>query len=103
MVQNSGFEKKLAAISGGTAPHYAFLQYSSAIWEVSDLFVIPGHFFTPDAIQTRNPLRATERRSGWIGSNILQGKFPVDARVWVIESGAARDTGEVRKDWERYE
>ena len=102
VVNNSGYEKKLAAILGGTAPHYAFIQYSSAIWQVTDLFVIPGHFFTPAVIQARNPLSERARRSGWIGSNILLGKLPADARVQVIASSVARDAGQVRKDWGRY-
>ncbi len=101
-VTNSAYEKKMAAISTGNAPHYVFLQYSPITWQVRDLFVIPGHFFTPAVIQRRNPLSSTAKRSGWVGSNILLGQLPHDARIQIVSSGVVRDIREVREDWGRF-
>lgn len=101
-VSNSAYAPKLAAILNDRAPHYAFLQYSEPAWLVTDLFVLPGYLLSPAVIQERRPLRETARRSGWIGSNILLSRLPVDARVQVVSAGVARDPLEARRDWRRY-
>ena len=46
VVTNSAYEKKVLAIEEGRVPHYAFLRYSAAEAQVTDLFVIPRHLFT---------------------------------------------------------
>ena len=101
-VPNSAYEPKMAAIRNGSAPHYAFLRYSPDLWQVTDLFVIPGHLLNSGLIRRRNPLRKTARRSGWVGSNILLGRIPGDVRVHVVSGGIVRDPSEVRTDWRRY-
>jgi type II restriction enzyme len=101
-VSNSAYAPKLAAILSDSAPHYAFLQYSVATWLVTDLFVLPGHLLSPTVVQERKPLSAMARRSGWVGSNILLGRLPMDARVQVVTAGIARDPADVRGDWARY-
>jgi type II restriction enzyme len=92
----------MAAIEDGRVPHYAFLQYSRATWTVTDLFVVPGHFISAAVIQRRNPLRATARRAGWVGSNILLGRLPPDARVVVVCKGSVSEPDRVRDNWRRY-
>ena len=69
---------------------------------MTDLFAIPGHFITPAVIQRRNPLGQTAQRSGWVGSNILLGRLPPDARVEIVTRGVVRDPARVRGDWRRY-
>ena len=69
---------------------------------MTDLFVLPGHLLSPTIIQERRPLSATAKRSGWIGSNILLSRLPVDARVQVVSAGVPRDPTDVRRDWARY-
>ena len=41
-VSNSAYAPKMDAICDGRAPHYVFLQYSSASWQVTDMFVLPA-------------------------------------------------------------
>ena len=101
-VSNSAYEKKMDAIHNGSAPHYAFLQYSADDWQVKSLFLVPGHFFTPALIQKRSPLTAKAERAGWVGSNILLGSLSPEARVNVVVSGEARDASAVRDDWARF-
>lgn len=103
VVPNSAYQKKIEAILQGQSPHYAFLQYRRADWTVRDLFFVPGFFFNPALIQERRPLRPTAIRAGWVGSNILLGTLPVEARVPVIISGLVRDITEVREDWARFQ
>ena len=102
VVQNSAYMAKMTAIEDGRVPHYAFLQYSRSTWSVTDLFVVPGHLISAAVIQQRNPLKATARRAGWVGSNILLGRLPPDARVNVITRGHVHDPPQVRNDWQRY-
>ena len=102
VVQNSAYAPKMSAIENDRVPHYAFLQYSRAAWRVTGLFVVPAHFISPAIIQKRNPLRETARRAGWVGSNILLGRLPQDARISVVSEGFVREPSVVRDDWRRY-
>ena len=102
VVQNSAYDPKMAAIADGRVPHYAFLQYTRATWSVTDLFVVPAHFISSAVIQQRRPLSNKARRAGWVGSNILLGQLPFDARIGVVSKGFAREPTLVRQDWNRY-
>ena len=103
VVTNSAYDRKLAAIRAGAVPHYAFLEYSKSTWTVDRLFVVPGHFISPAVIQPRAPLAGTARRAGWVGSNILLGQLPAEARVSVVDKGTVRDLADVRSDWRRFD
>ena len=103
VVTNSAYDRKLAAIRAGAVPHYAFLEYSKSTWMVNRLFVVPGYFISPAVIQQRAPLAATARRAGWVGSNILLGQLPAEARVSVVDNGTVRDIAHVRSDWRRFD
>ena len=98
----SAYDIKMQAIADGQAPHYAFLQYSKLTSRVTDLFVVPGHFLSPAVIEQRAPLKDTAMRHGWVGSNILIGKLPTEARVLVVEAGVCREPSDVRDEWGRY-
>ena len=50
-VANSAYAPKINAIREGQAPHYVFLRYSPQTWRVTDLFVVPGFFFTPAVVR----------------------------------------------------
>ena len=102
IVQNSAYAPKMSAIEDGRVPHYAFLQYSRDTWSVTDLFIVPAHFISAAIIQQRSPLTKTARRAGWVGSNILLGRLPPDARVRVIDGGTVRDPSQIRHDWQHY-
>lgn len=102
-VVNSQYDVKIRAINEGRAPHYAFLQYSISTLKVTDLFVLPGHFLSPAVVEKRPPLLPQARRAGWVGSNILLGQLPEEARVHVVKNGVSRDPTNVRVDWQRYQ
>lgn len=102
-VSNSAYGPKIEAIEAGRVPHYAFLQYSSTAWRVTDLFVVPGHFFTRSVIQRRNALGPSARRSGWVGSNILLHEIPPDGRIGIVAAGILRTVASVREDWRKFE
>ena len=93
----------MRAIAAGRAPHYAFLQYSIPAEVVTDLFVVPGHFLSPAVVERRAELSSDAQRQGWVGSNILLGQLPQEARVRVVEAGVSRSPVQVRDDWQRYQ
>lgn len=101
-VTNSAYQPKMDAIQGGRAPHYAFLQYSPQSWMVTNLFVVPGHFFTPAVIEKRPPLSPESRRAGWVGSNILLGVLPQEARISVVSNEQVVPPAEVREAWNTF-
>ena len=101
-IANSAYDRKASAIETGRVPHYAFLQYSPALAQVTDLFVIPGHLFNLGMIRERKPLGPGAKRAGWVGSSILLGQVPPDTRVVVVSQGSSRHPRDIRADWGRY-
>jgi type II restriction enzyme len=83
---NSAYEPKIEAIRTGTIPNFLFLQYDLEVLKVSNLFVVPKHFMSQSIIERRRPLSERARRCGWVGSNILLGHLPADARIPIVEN-----------------
>ncbi|MBV0912633.1 hypothetical protein KTJ87_09600 [Rhodobacteraceae bacterium ASV31] len=65
------------------------------------MFVVPKRFFVQSVVEKRPPLKATARRAGWIGSNILLGQIPQSGRIPIIENGIIRPRHQVLDDWKR--
>lgn len=59
------------------------LNYSVASG-VSNLFVVPKHFFVTDIIEERKPLADTARRAGWVGCNILLSHVPDAGEIFIV-------------------
>ena len=101
-VMNSAYEPKIKAIRAGTAPSYLFLQYDMKSSHVVNLFLVPKYFMTESVIEKRKPLRESARRSGWVGSSILLGELPSDARIHIIRDGYEMPKNTVRFSWKRF-
>lgn len=54
---------------------------------MTNLLVVPKHFFVRDIIERRKPLAATARRAGWTGSNILLDQVPDAGKIFLIQNG----------------
>jgi len=102
VIANSAYGPKMDAIASGQAPNYIFLCYSPDSWMVTGLFAVPGHFLTPAIVHKRPPLKPTARRSGWVGSNILLGGLPPEARVALVTDSHVLPRTEVRRAWDRF-
>ena len=101
-VTNSAYEPKMQAIESGQVPHYLFLRYSLELWRVTDLFLVPGFFFTPGIIRKRAPLSSTARRAGWIGSTILLDNLPPEARIPIVSNESVSHPETVREAWSQF-
>ena len=89
-------------INAGKAPNWAFMQYSRASWAIENLVLVPAHFLVPDAVEPRKPLSATARRHGWVGSNILLYRLPIDARIFLVKNSVEMPKTEVREAFSRF-
>jgi type II restriction enzyme len=101
-VANSAYEPKIKAIRNGTIPNFIFLQYDSTAWIVRNLFVVPKHFISESIIKRRKPLQKSARRAGWVGSEILLGSLPLDARVSIVKDGHELPNTRVRDLWSQF-
>lgn len=70
-ITDGAYETMIRRITSNENPDFFFMNYSREKLIVKDLILIPKHFFVPDIIEKRNPLKASARRAGWIGCNIL--------------------------------
>jgi len=101
-VVDSAYKPKIDLISKGTIPNFIFLQYDPTLLTVRNLFLVPKHFISKSIIQRRKQLPPTARRAGWVGSNILLGNLPVDARISIVENGLEMPKALVRDSWNRF-
>jgi hypothetical protein len=65
-------------------PNFLMLNYSLADFGVTNLFVVPKHFFTPEILERRKPLAETARRAGWTGCNILLSQIPASGKIYFV-------------------
>jgi len=98
-VADGAYGAKLQRLASDTNPNLVLMNYDLARFQVSDLFFVPKHFFTPEIIEARPPLAATARRAGWIGSNILLREVPASGKVWFVKEGHALARDEVLAQW----
>jgi len=75
-VLDGSFRTKYARLAASNNPSLFLLNYDLKLLSVTNIFVIPKHFFVREIIQERKPLGPTARRAGWVGSNILLNQIP---------------------------
>jgi len=102
-VTNSEYYTKIAKLKHGESPNWALLSYNRSTLSVTDLYIIPSHFMTLEAVQPRKPLSSTARRAGWVGSNILLNRLPADSHLYIIRNSKEIDQSTVRAEWKRFE
>lgn len=99
-VPAGAYSRMIERIYSATKPSFFFMGYLESL-SVSDFFVVPKHFFIPEIIEKRNPLKETARRAGWVGSNILFSKIPKAGQIFYIENGKEIPKIDVLKKWQQ--
>ena len=89
-------KQRLAAANN---PSLFVMGYDRAAHRVSELIVVPRHFFTEAIIRPRPPLGPNARRAGWQGCTIRLKDVPAAGRIPLIRHGAPRPQAEVRAAW----
>lgn len=100
-VLDGAYSAMIRRIQASNNPNFFLLNYSLNKMEVSDLAVIPKHFFVPHIIRRRKPLAPTARRAGWVGCNIVLSKIPHAGRIYLIENGKPIAVNGVLDSWRR--
>jgi type II restriction enzyme len=100
-IVDAAYSEMKRAILEDRTPNLFILYYDLSSWTVRSVILIPRFAFALSALERRKPLAPTARRAGWVGCNILLGKIPQDARIPVVQDGAARPPSEVRRAFHR--
>lgn len=98
-IVNGAYKAMIERLSSDTNPSLFILNYDSQNWDVINFFVIPKHFFVEELIECRKPLKATARRAGWIGCNLLMDRIPEAGRIFLIQHKAVIPPDQVLKAW----
>lgn len=89
------------AIRENRTPNLFVLHYDASEWAVANMIVIPHFAFPLSAIERRQPLGPHARRAGWVGCNIRLDAIPADAKIRVVDAGAALPRKTVRHQYAR--
>jgi len=94
-VPDAGYDAMMRALRSDSIPNLLVMQYTSE-WVVHNLVLIPSFFFSPAAIQKRNPLGPNARRAGWVGCNILLSEIANDGKIRMVSHGTPISPDTVR-------
>lgn len=86
-VVDGAYTSMMARLAANNNPSLVLLGYDKNKKAVTNLAVVPKHFFIADIIQKRPPLAPTARRAGWTGCNILLGAIPDAGKIVVVRDG----------------
>jgi type II restriction enzyme len=86
-VGDGAFRTMMERLAANNNPSLVLLGYNKTTKAVTNLSVVPKHFFIPEIIQERPPLVSTAKRAGWVGCNILLSKVPDAGRIIVVRNG----------------
>jgi type II restriction enzyme len=100
-VNDGAWATMLERLASAANPSLLVMRYDRDRLAVSDLLVVPKHFFTPDLIEKRKPLAATARRAGWVGCNILVGRVPESGRIHIVRDSQPTSRDAVLAKWRR--
>ncbi len=89
----------LERLSAQNNPNLILLAYSRGEQRVTDLSVVPKHFFVPEMIEARKPLAPSAKRAGWVGCNIALNRIPEIGRVAVVRDGVLVPREAVLEKW----
>jgi type II restriction enzyme len=75
------------------------MNYDRARFAVTNVVVVPKHFFVREIIEERKPLAPTARRAGWIGCNILLNQIPESGKIFFVRDGRPQPKNAVLARW----
>jgi type II restriction enzyme len=100
-VLDGSFRTKCERLAASNNPNLFLLNYDLKQLSVTNLLVVPKHFFARTIIEERKPLAANARRAGWIGSNILLNKIPESGKIFIVRAGQLEPRDAVLAQWKR--
>jgi hypothetical protein len=100
-VLDGAFKSMTERLAANDNPSLLLMRYDRSVLAVTDLIVVPKHFFTPQIIEPRKPLALTARRAGWQGCNILLDGIPETGRIWLVRDQQFITPAAVRENWQK--
>jgi type II restriction enzyme len=100
-VADGAYKTKCERLAASNNPNLLLMNYDRKSLAVVNLFIVPKHFFVRDIIEERKPLKATARRAGWIGSNILLGNVPEAGKIHIVQNRVIRPKETVLEEWQK--
>ncbi len=100
-VTDGGYASMMDRLAAFNSPHFFFLGYDIARYEVKNFFVVPSHFLRPVSIEKRKPLSSNARRAGWVGCNILLDQIPEIGKIDYIRNGQFIPSDSVLNAWKK--
>ncbi len=98
-VLDGAYGAKLQRLEAANNPNLMLMNYDAARLRVTDLIVVPKHFFTADIIEARKPLAAHARRAGWQGSRIRLDAVPLSGKIALVRDSILVPKETVLKSW----
>jgi type II restriction enzyme len=100
-VLDGAFRSMCERLSATNNPNLMLMNYDRERLSVTNLFVIPKHFFVREIIEERKPLLPTARRAGWIGCNILLAQVPASGKIFFVQNGQPLPKESVLQKWQK--
>jgi len=100
-VGDGAYKTMMERLVANNNPSLVLLGYDQIKKAVTNLSVVPKHFFVPEIIQERPALRPTAKRAGWIGCSILLSKVPEAGRIVVVRNGELVPKHLVLRQWKQ--
>jgi Dam-replacing family/Dam-replacing HTH domain len=100
-IVDGAFRTMMERVRAENNPNLMLLNYDLKQFGVTNLVVVPKHFFVQEVIERRKPLTPTARRAGWIGCNILLRRIPDSGKIFIVRGGQIQPKAAVVAQWKR--
>ena len=100
-VLDGAFRTMIERLTSANNPSLMLMNYDLKSLSVTNLFVVPKHFFVREIIEKRKPLAATARRAGWVGCNILLSGIPEAGKIFYVKDGKPLPREAVLDKWQQ--
>jgi hypothetical protein len=100
-VLDGAFETMCKRLAANNNPNLLLLNYDFARLSVTNVFIVPKHFFVQEIIEKRGPLSPAARRAGWIGCKILLDQIPASGKIFFVRDGQRQPKELVLAQWKR--
>lgn len=98
-IVDGAFRTMCERLAASDNPNLLLLNYDLKNLAVTNLFVVPKHFFVRELIEERKPLAPTARRAGWIGCNVLLGSIPNSGKIFFVRDSIPQPKQLVLAQW----
>jgi len=100
-IVDGAYSKMIERITSEENPHFFFLTYNKAKWQVNNFLIIPKYYFISDIIDKRKPLSPNARRAGWVGCNINIKRIPENGRIFLVKNSEIISKETVHDKWKK--